>query len=163
VVSSVIVVVLVVSLPVLGPVQAQDAPVRKAPGTAGSPQAAKPSQPRTGGSGTLVILNVCAPMAQLSGWVTGPTASVKVDGRQLGTVEPCSSKSFSVPSGDREVIVRADGMGFFDLGLPGPRHVLRAGQSTYISAVHRQYFETREVDAATAKSIMDTMRSVRKK
>jgi hypothetical protein len=124
----------------------------------------KPKQPSLsrGGTATLIVLNVCTPMAQLTGWVTGPAASVQVDGRELGTVESCSSRSFSVPAGDREVIVRAAGFGF-NLGFPGPRHTLVAGRSTYISAVHRQYFETREVDAGTAKQITDTMRAVRKK
>jgi hypothetical protein len=133
------------ALSAVGPVQAQEKPARKSQGTA-----------------TLVVLNMCTPMAQLTGWVTGPTASVQVDGKDLGTVEPCSFKSFSVPAGDREVIVRSTDFGF-NLGFPGPRHNLVAGRSTHISAVYRQYFETREIDAGAAKQSMDVMRTVRKK
>jgi hypothetical protein len=133
------------SLSTAGPVQAQEKTARKSQGTA-----------------TLVVLNMCTPMAQLTGWVTGPTASVQVDGKELGTVEPCSFKSFSVPAGEREVIVKGTGFGF-NLGFPGPRHNLAAGRSTYISAVYSQYFETRQIDAGAAKQSMDAMRAVRKK
>jgi hypothetical protein len=111
---------------------------------------------------TLVVLNVCSPMAQLTGLLTGPSATVRVDGRELGTVDPCSFRNFSVASGDREVIVRASGFAL-DLGLPGPRHKFVAGRSTYISAVYRQYFETRQIDAGVAKQSMDAMRTARKK
>jgi hypothetical protein len=128
----------------------------------GAAQAQEKIPRKSQGTATLVVLNMCTPMAQLTGWVTGPTASVKVDGKSFGTVEPCSFKSFSVPAGDREVIIR--GTGFeIDLGFPGPRHNLVAGQSTYISAVYRQYFETRQIDAGSAKQSMEAMRAVRKK
>jgi hypothetical protein len=129
---------------------------------AGSAQAQEKAARKSQGTATLFVLNMCTPMAQLTGWVTGPTASVKVDGKAIGTVEPCSFKSFSVPAGDREVIIRTTGFEL-DLGFPGPRHNLVAGQSTYISAVYRQYFETRQIDAGSAKQSMDVMRSVRKK
>jgi hypothetical protein len=89
-------------------------------------------------------------------------ASVQVDGKEIGSVEACSFRSFSVPSGDRELIIKQVGWGL-NLGFPGPRHNLVAGRSTHISAVYRQYFETREIDAGAAKQSMDVMRSVRRK
>jgi hypothetical protein len=126
--------------------------------TFGAAHAQQKPPGKSQGTATLVVLNMCTPMAQLTGWVTGPTASVKVDGKSIGTVEPCSFKSFSVPAGDREVIIR--GTGFeIDLGFAGPRHNLVAGQST----VCRQYFETLQIDAGSAKQSMGVMQAVRKK
>jgi hypothetical protein len=77
--------------------------------TMGSAQSQEKTARKSQDTATLFVLNMCTPMAQLTGWVTGPTASVKVDGKAIGTVEPCSFKSFSVPAGDREVIIRTTG------------------------------------------------------
>ncbi len=119
------------------------------PTSAIAPKTAAIASPRkldTQAGTRILVYNVCADITALTGWKVGATAYIYLDGQEVGTVDACAFKSFPITAGGHKLKI---GSGLFNTGLLDfalPITTFPAGKTTYIRALHRQYFEWRVVD-----------------
>jgi hypothetical protein len=142
--------------------EAQTAPKTKPTGT----KAAAPSPNiATRGETRVMIYSVCAGITVLTGWKTGATAAVKVNGKELGNVEACSFRSFGIPAGEHELrLLTYDAIfGAIDFGLPVAKNTFPAGKTTYIRAVAGQYISWSIVDEKTGLDGIAAIKSINAK